>query len=51
MSRPTDEVDSLDLEQQLEEDLVNVLTDDMDPKVSYRSAVSGIGSELKGEPG
>lgn len=31
---------AVDLDKQLEEDLVNVLTEDMDPKVSYRDAVS-----------
>ncbi|KAK4052905.1 hypothetical protein OIO90_004181 [Microbotryomycetes sp. JL221] len=32
------EVEGVDIEHQLEDDLVNVLTDDMDTKVSYREA-------------
>lgn len=32
------ELQAVDLDKQLEEDLVNVLTEDMDPKVSYREA-------------
>lgn len=34
------ETSGVDLEEQLERDLVNVLSDEMDPKVSYREAVS-----------
>lgn len=34
------ELQAVNLDKQLEEDLVNVLTEDMDPKVSYREAVS-----------